>query len=104
MTKITRNIILDLMPLYMAGEASQDTRELVEGYLKNDKELAEMAKESTTFNLPADVPVPLEKDQALQLYIEAKRQMTIRMAIIGIFLVIVMLFLGAMIIFVTGGL
>ena len=104
MTKITRNIIIDLIPLYMAGEASQDTRELVEEYLKNDKELAEMAKESTTFNLPEDVPVPLEKDQALQLYIEGKRQMTIRMAIIGIFLIIVMLFFGAMVIFVTGGL
>ena len=67
MTKITRNVILDLMSLYLAGEASQDTRELVEEYLKTDKELAKMAKESTTFNLPENVPVPLEKDQALQL-------------------------------------
>jgi hypothetical protein len=100
MTKITRNVILDLMPLYLAGEASQDTKELVEEYLETDKELAEMANQSTTFDLPKDVPVPLEKDQALQLYVEAKRQMTIRMAIIGIFLVIVMLFFGAMIILV----
>ena len=69
MTKITRNVILDLMPLYLAGEASQDTKELVEEYLETDKELAEMAKQSTTFDLPKDVPVPLEKDQALQLYI-----------------------------------
>ena len=104
MTKITRNIILDLMPLYLADEASQDTRELVEDYLKKDKELAKMAKQSTTFNLPEDIPVPLEKDQALQLYIEAKRQMTIRMAIIGVFIVIVMAFLGAFIIVATGGL
>ena len=101
MTKITRNIILDLLPLYLAGESSQDTRELVEEYLKNDKELAKMAKESTTFNLPEDVPVPLEKDQALQLYIEAKRQMTIRMAIIGVFLITVVLVFGAMMIFLT---
>jgi len=103
MTKITRNVILDLMPLYLAGEASQDTKELVEEYLEIDKELAEMAKQSTTFDLPKDVPVPLEKDQALQLYIEAKRQMTIRMAIIGVFIVIVLLFMGAMIVFLTGG-
>ena len=101
MTKITRNIILDLMPLYLADEASQDTRELVEEYLKNDKELAEMAKQSTTLNLPEDVPVPLEKDQALQLYIEAKRQMTIRMAIIGVFLITVVLVFGAMMVFLT---
>ena len=46
--------------------------------------------------------VPLEKDQALQLYIEAKRQMTIRMAIIGTFIVIVLLFLGAIVVFRTG--
>ena len=102
MTKITRNVILDLMPLYLAGEASRDTRELVEEYFEKDKELAEMAKQSTTFNLPEDVPVPLEKDQALQLYIEAKRQMTIRMAIIGVFIVVVPLFMGAMIVFLTG--
>lgn len=103
MTKITRNIILDLMPMYLAGEASQDTKELVEEYLETDKELAEMAKQSTTFDLPKDVPVPLEKDQALQLYIEAKRQMTIRMALIGTFIVIVLLFLGAMVVYLTGG-
>jgi len=103
MTKITRNVILDLMPLYLAGEASQDTKELVEEYLEIDKELAEMAKQSTTFDLPKDVPMPLGKDQALQLYIEAKRQMTIRMAIIGVFIVIVLLFMGAMIVFLTGG-
>ena len=102
MTKITRNVILDLMPLYLAGEASQDTKELVEAYFETDKELAEMANQSTTFDLPKDVPVPLEKDQALQLYIEAKRQMTIRMAIIGGFIVIVLLFIGAMIVFLTG--
>ena len=102
MTKITRNVILDLMPLYLAGEASQDTKQLVEQYLETDKELAEMAKQSTTFDLPKDVPVPLEKDHALQLYIEAKRQMTIRMAIIGTFIVIVLLFLGAMVVFLTG--
>jgi hypothetical protein len=103
MKKITRNVIIDLMPLYLAGEASQDTRELVEEYLTNDKELAEMAKQSTTFNLPTDVPIPLGKDQALQLYIEAKRQMTIRMVIIGAFILIVLLFLGAMVVYRLGG-
>jgi hypothetical protein len=103
MTKITRNVILDLMPLYLAGEASQDTKELVEEYLETDKELAEMAKQSTTFDFPKDIPVPLEKDQALQLYIEAKRQMTIRMAIIGTFIVVVLLFMGAMVVYLRGG-
>jgi len=101
MTKITRNVILDLIPLYLADEVSQDTRELVEEYLRIDKELAEMVKQSKTLNLPQDIPVPLEKDQALQLYIEGKRQMTIRMAIIGVFLITIVLFFGRLMIVLT---
>ena len=103
MTKITRNIIVDLMPLYLAGEASEDTMALVKEYLETDKELATMAKQSETFNLPEDVPVPLEKDQALKLYVELRRQNTIRMAVIGAFILIAMFLMGAMIILVTGG-
>ncbi|MGH9219796.1 MAG: hypothetical protein ACRD1W_10875 [Vicinamibacterales bacterium] len=33
---VTRNVIADLMPLYEAGEASADTRALVEAFLKAD--------------------------------------------------------------------
>ena len=102
MKQITRNIILDLLPLYLAGEASEDTRALVEEYLETDKELAKMAKQTATFDLPKDVPVPLEEDQALKLYIETKRQMTIRMGIIAASIVIVLMLMGAMIVFLTG--
>ena len=34
--KITRDVISDLLPLYEAGEASADTRVLVEAFLKAD--------------------------------------------------------------------
>ena len=43
--KITRNVILDLLPIYVAGEASADTRALMESYLASDPEAAELAKE-----------------------------------------------------------
>jgi len=36
--KITREVILDLLPLYQAGEASADTRALVEEFLAQDGE------------------------------------------------------------------
>ena len=36
---ISREVILDLLPLYMAGEASPATRALVEEYLKQDPDL-----------------------------------------------------------------
>jgi hypothetical protein len=38
-TKISREVILDLLPLYAAGEASAETCALVEEYLKRDAEL-----------------------------------------------------------------
>ncbi|GAH31500.1 unnamed protein product, partial [marine sediment metagenome] len=44
--KITRNVILDLLPLYLADEVSEDTRALIEKYLKTDPQLAKVAKQS----------------------------------------------------------
>ena len=41
--EITRNVIEDLLPLYLADEASADTRMLVGEYLKTDPELADVA-------------------------------------------------------------
>jgi len=49
--KITRDVVLDLLPLVLSGEASPATRELVEEYLKQDPELAELARAR-----PASVP------------------------------------------------
>jgi len=37
---MTRDIVRDLLPLYAAGEASADTRQLVDAWLKTDPELA----------------------------------------------------------------
>jgi anti-sigma factor RsiW len=37
---VSREVILDLLPLYVAGEASPASRALVEEYLRGDEELA----------------------------------------------------------------
>ena len=71
--EITRNIILDLLPLYLADEVSVDTRALVEEFLKTDPELAQVAKESATMELSEDIPIPLAKEDQMEAYKEAKR-------------------------------
>ena len=71
--KITRNIILDLLPMYLADEVSTDTRALIEEYLKTDPELAKFAKQSKTMRLQSDVPVPLTRDDKMKTYRKAKR-------------------------------
>jgi hypothetical protein len=45
---VTREVILDLLPLYLADEASPATRALIEEYLKGDPELALRVREERT--------------------------------------------------------
>lgn len=44
--KVTRDVIRDLLPLYQAGEASRDTRDLIETFLSGDSVLAAEARDS----------------------------------------------------------
>ena len=71
--EITRDVILDLLPLYLADEVSPDTRALVEKYLETDPELANVAKESAAMEISEDIPVPVSKEDQMEAYKEAKR-------------------------------
>jgi hypothetical protein len=71
--KITKNIILDLLPLYSAKEVSADTRALVEKYLKTDPELANVAKQLEGLEKPGDIPVPLSQEDRMKAYKRARR-------------------------------
>jgi len=86
MKEITKDVILDLLPLYLAGEVSEKTAELVKKYLEDDPELAEKAKEMAKADSLGKVPIPFKKEAALETYNEAKKWMTIR--ILGLAVVI----------------
>jgi len=53
---VTKHVILDLLPTYMAGEASADTRALIEDYLKQDPELEQQVRALAANPLPGVVP------------------------------------------------
>lgn len=61
---VTREVILDLLPVYLAGEASPATRALVEEYMKQDTDLAQRIRLQLTEGLaramPSDLPPELE--------------------------------------------
>lgn len=61
-TAITRDVITDLLPLYLAGDASADTRALVEAFLASDPEFARRVRaEPPDFSrLPVDPAQELE--------------------------------------------
>jgi len=50
--EVTREMVIDLMPLYQSGEASRDTRAAVEEFLRRDPSLARLAAADAA-SLPA---------------------------------------------------
>jgi penicillin V acylase-like amidase (Ntn superfamily) len=72
--EITRNIILDLLPLYLANEVSADTRALIEKYLETDEELANVAKQLAGMEKPKDIPVPISQNDKMTAYRKARRR------------------------------
>jgi predicted anti-sigma-YlaC factor YlaD len=89
--EITRNIILDLLPLYLDGDASPDTQALVEKYLEADPEFAEMAEQFTLSDKPEDVPVLLKKEKQMKAYEEAQRLILQRTLVLGAIIALVIL-------------
>ncbi len=93
--KITRNVILDLLPLYLEGEASPDTQALVEQYLGSDPEIAEMAKQASEIEKPDQIPLSVRKESHMEAYKQAQRLILKRTIIWGTIIAFVILsFLG----------
>ena len=47
MSSLPRNVILDLLPAYIAGEASEETRALVDEFAQNDPQIARLIRSGT---------------------------------------------------------
>ncbi len=74
--KITRDVVVDLWPLYESGEASADTRAVVEDFLAGDPEFARRLREDASAKLLAASPVAREPDH------EAKALAATRMRLV----------------------
>lgn len=59
---VTREVILDLIPIYLAGDASPATRALVDEYLRRDPELAQRIRTLPVNGLAAIKQPPLSSD------------------------------------------
>jgi len=66
---ITKDVIRDLLPVYLAGDASQDTRTLVEQYLAQDEELKRdlEAARAITLDEPSSSDLALLGNRSLDL-------------------------------------
>ena len=80
---ISRDVIIDLLPLYIAGDASKDSISLVEKYLETDAELAKVAKRTKMLDKSYDLPLPLNQEDQMEAYQEAQRAIKQRTVIWG---------------------
>ncbi len=79
---VTREVILDLLPLYLAGESSAETQALVKEYLDNDPDLKRLAQQWRE-RLPGPPPAPADPDAQVLAFREAKRQIAIKTVVLA---------------------
>ena len=71
---VTKEIINDLMPLYIANECSADTRALVEDYLQRHPQQAEELRRIMATPVPEAVPSTKSLDE-VRSFREARRRL-----------------------------
>jgi ferric-dicitrate binding protein FerR (iron transport regulator) len=104
---VTRDVVNDLWPLYRSGEASTDTRSLVDAYLAEDGAWASTLQE--TENLAGSLRPPrLAPDAELRLLEQAQQRARTKLLIIagaiGLGGLILLLALGGALLLVFRGL
>jgi anti-sigma factor RsiW len=73
--KISKHVILDLLPLYLADEVSAETRNLIEEYLKTDPQLATLAAQAKQAPHVQEIPAPLKKETEMEALKKVKKMM-----------------------------
>lgn len=90
---ISRDVVKDLIAVYLAGDASADTRALVESYLKTDPELAKDVEAAghATLGLPP-THMPSAEKQALEATQQQLKVRTSTLVVAMIFTVLPLTF------------
>jgi hypothetical protein len=75
---LPREVVLDLLPLYVADEVSPETSSLMEEALSKDGELARAAREMAESDFLDEVHVPMSKEAEMEAYQKANKLMVVR--------------------------
>ena len=80
---VTQNVIQDLLPVYLAGEASADTAALIDEFLRLNPEMARMVESLRANPLP-DAPVALRPTQEKETLTMTKQLLRWRGILLGL--------------------
>lgn len=72
---LPRDVILDLLPLYMSGDASDATRLAVDEYLRADPELASQVRAGATFRIDPGTTQTIPPDLEMRALRRTRRRL-----------------------------
>jgi peptidoglycan/LPS O-acetylase OafA/YrhL len=73
---VTHDVVSDLWPLYASGEASADTRALVDAFLAGDPAFAQALRDSGEMKLPADAGPHLPPDHEMTTLVRIRKRLS----------------------------
>jgi len=71
--QVTRDIVIDLLPLYQSGEASKDSRAAIEEFLRRDPSLTQMTGQDTAV-VPTTAASELERQTIMRTRATIRRR------------------------------
>lgn len=92
---IPKDVLLDLLPVYLSGEARAGTRELLQERLAADPELSRIAVEMKTLQIP-DTPRVSAVSHEMKAFARTKRLMFQRVLFMTLAVVFTLLFAFSM--------
>ena len=93
--QINKNIILDLLPIYLSNEASRETKEVVEKYLAENEDVARIIQnQRESLNISSKIPVPLSRDHQIATYKKSRIQLVVTIFIAAM---VLLALLGALV-------
>ena len=66
-------VLLDLLPVYLAGEASEASRRLIEGRMESDPGFAQLVRAAAKVRLPS--PPPPAAGAEMKAFLSARRRL-----------------------------
>ena len=84
---VTREVITDLLPLYLADEASADTRKLVEEYFEQDPEFARLARSEQPLPVQGNLPGTPTKETEMETLEKTRKLLRLRSRLMAVAIV-----------------
>ena len=80
---ITKDIVIDLLPLFFSGECSSDTKRLVTEFLAANPDFEQQVRASSESPLPKGIPPQLRKEDEMNALARTQRMLKWRSILMG---------------------